>query len=124
VKLDRAAEAEALHRRGTALQPAFVGAHYKLGGAPPQQGRVGRAAAVHDQGRFDAALASYDEAARLNPEFVDARWNRAFLLLTMGRYAEGWREHEWRWRRKQQPPRSCPTPLWKGAPAAGTTILV
>jgi predicted O-linked N-acetylglucosamine transferase (SPINDLY family) len=107
VKLDRAAEAEALHRRAIALKPDFADAHYNLG------------VAQHDQGRFDEALASYDQAVRLNPEFVDARWNRAFLLLLMGRYAEGWREHEWRWRRKQQPPRSFPQPLWKGEPASG-----
>src|SRR5262249_7122175 len=90
----------------------FADAHYNLG------------VALHGQGRFDEALASYDEAARLNPEFVDARWNRAFLWLTMGRFAEGWREHEWRWRRKHQPPRSFPQPLWKGEPIAGRTILL
>ena len=112
VKLDRAAEAEALHRRAISLKPDFADAHYNLG------------VALHDQGRFDEALESYDEAARLNPDFVDARWNRAFMLLTMGRYAEGWREHEWRWRRKQQPPRSFPQPLWKGEPASGRTILL
>jgi tetratricopeptide (TPR) repeat protein len=111
-KLDRIEEAEALHRRAIALKPDFPDAHYNLG------------VALHGQGRFDEALASYDEAARLNPEFVDARWNRAFLLLTMGRFAEGWREHEWRWRRKQQPPRSFPEPLWKGEPIAGRTILL
>jgi len=112
VKLDRAAEAEALHRRAIALKPAFADAHYNLG------------VALHDQGRFDEALQSYDEAARIKPDFVDARWNRAFLLLTKGRFAEGWSEHEWRWRRKQQPPRSFPEPLWKGEAAAGRTILL
>jgi len=95
-----------------ALKPDFADAHYNLG------------VALHGQGRFDEALTSYDEAARLNPEFVDARWNRAFLWLTMGRFAEGWREHEWRWRRKHQPPRSFPQPLWKGEPIAGRSILL
>ena len=112
VKLDRAEEAEALHRRAIALKPDFADAHYNLG------------VALHGQGRFDEALASYEEAVRLNPDYVDARWNRAFLLLTMGRFAEGWREHEWRWRRKQQPPRSFPQPLWKGEPITGRTILL
>jgi len=111
-KLDRVEEAEGLHRRAIAIKPDFADAHYNLG------------VALHGQGRFDEALASYDEAARLNPEFVDARWNRAFLWLTMGRFAEGWREHEWRWRRKHQPPRSFPQPLWKGEPIAGRTILL
>jgi tetratricopeptide (TPR) repeat protein len=111
-KLDRVEEAEALHRRAIALKPDFADAHYNLG------------VALHGQGRFDEALAGYAEAVRLNPDYVDARWNRAFLLLTMGRFAEGWREHEWRWRRKHQPPRSFPQPLWKGEPIDGRTILL
>src|SRR5262249_54034041 len=106
------AEAEALHRRAIALKPGFADAHYNLG------------VALHDQGRFDAALASYSEAVQLKPEMVDARWNRAFLLLLMGDYPEGWREHEWRWKRKHQPPRSFPQPLWRGEDIAGRTILL
>jgi predicted O-linked N-acetylglucosamine transferase (SPINDLY family)/ADP-heptose:LPS heptosyltransferase len=111
-KLDRAAEAAELHRRAIALKPDFADAHYNLG------------VALHDQGQFDAALASYSEAVRLKPDMVDARWNRAFLLLLTGGYAEGWREHEWRWKRKQQPPRSFPQPLWQGETIAERTILL
>ena len=93
-KLDRPEEAEALHRRAIALKPDFADAHYNLG------------VALHDQGRFEDALACYDRAVALKPDFVDARWNRAFALLLKGECAAGWREHEWRWRRKEQPPRS------------------
>jgi len=112
VKLDRAGEAETLHRRAIALRPDFADAHYNLG------------VALHDQGRYDAALASYDEAVRLNPDNVDAHWNRAFVLLLKGDLAQGWREHEWRWRRKQQPPRSFAQPLWRGEDIARRTILL
>jgi Flp pilus assembly protein TadD len=111
-KLDRPEEAEALHRRAIALKPEFADAHYNLG------------VALHDQGRFEDALACYDRAVALKPDFVDARWNRAFALLLKGDYAAGWREHEWRWRRKEQPPRSFPQPLWRGEPIAGRTILL
>jgi predicted O-linked N-acetylglucosamine transferase (SPINDLY family)/ADP-heptose:LPS heptosyltransferase len=111
-KLDRAAEAETLHRRAIALKPDFADAHYNLG------------VVLHDQGRFDDAFASYREAVRLKPDMVDARWNRAFLLLLMGDFAEGWREHEWRWKRKHQPPRSFPQPQWRGEAPAGRTILL
>src|SRR5262249_8197462 len=55
---------------------------------------------------------------------VEAPWTRAYRLLTLGRYADGWREHEWRWRRKEQPPRSYPKPLWRGEPLEGRTILL
>jgi tetratricopeptide (TPR) repeat protein len=112
VKLDRPDEAEALHRRAIALKPDFPDAHYNLG------------VALHDQGRFADALACYDKAVVLKPELVDARWNRAFSLLLAGNYADGWREHEWRWRRKEQPPRSFPQPLWHGEPLEGRSILL
>jgi tetratricopeptide (TPR) repeat protein len=111
-KLDRADEAAVLHRRAIALKPDFADAHYNLG------------VALQDQGRFEDALASYDKAVEFKPDLVDARWNRAFALLALGRYAEGWREHEWRWRRKEQPPRSYPQPLWRGEPLDGRTIML
>src|SRR5262249_6159134 len=105
-------EAEAAHRRAIALKPEFPDGHYNLG------------VALQDQGRFEEALASYDKAIALKSDLVDARWNRAYVLLMLGRYADGWREHEWRWRRKEQPPRSYPKPLWRGEPLEGRTILV
>jgi tetratricopeptide (TPR) repeat protein len=111
-RLDRFDEAEVLHRRAIALKPDFADAHYNLG------------VALQDQGKFEDALASYASAVELKPDLVDAHWNRAYLLLTLGRYAEGWREHEWRWRRKEQPPRSYPQPLWRGEPLDGRTILL
>jgi len=111
-RLDRSDEAEVLHRRAVALKPDFVDAHYNLG------------VALQDQGRFEDALASYARAIELKSDLADARWNRAYLLLTLGRYADGWREHEWRWRRKEQPPRSYPKPLWRGEPLDGRTILL
>src|SRR5262249_45998960 len=55
---------------------------------------------------------------------VEAPWTRAYRLLTLGRYAEGWPEHEWRWNRKEAPPRSYPKPLWRGEPLEGRTILL
>jgi tetratricopeptide (TPR) repeat protein len=112
VRLSRFEDAEAAHRRAVALKPDFPDAHYNLG------------VALQDQGKFEEALASYEKAAELKPDFVDVRWNRAYVMLTLGRYAEGWREHEWRWRRKQQPPRSYPKPIWGGEPLEGRTILL
>jgi len=112
VKLDKAEEATAYHRRAIALKPDFAEAHYNLG------------VALQEQASFDAAQVSYDKAVELSPDYVDARWNRAFLMLLRGDYSLGWREHEWRWRRKEQPPKSYPLPLWRGEPLAGKTILL
>jgi predicted O-linked N-acetylglucosamine transferase (SPINDLY family) len=111
-RLDRGREAETCHRRAIALKPDFVDAHYNLG------------VSLQEQGKHEAALASYDKAVALKPDNVDARWNRAYVLLMLGRYAEGWREHECRWRRKEHPPRSYPQPLWRGEPLDGRTIML
>src|SRR5690606_23604059 len=40
---------------------------------------------------------SFDEALRLAPDFHEARWARAMALLRVGRFREGWADHEHRW---------------------------
>ncbi|HEY1542668.1 MAG TPA: tetratricopeptide repeat protein, partial [Xanthobacteraceae bacterium] len=112
IKFDRASEAEVLHRRAVELRPDFADAHYNLG------------VALQDQCRFDEALASYDTALQLKPDNVDAHWNRGFVLLLKGDFAQGWREHEWRHRRKVHPPRSFPQPLWHGEDIGKRIILL
>ena len=47
-------------------------------------------------------------------------------LLLQGRYAEGWQEYEWRWRKSDftSPCRHTDIPLWDGSPLLGRTILL
>ncbi|HEY1980883.1 MAG TPA: tetratricopeptide repeat protein [Xanthobacteraceae bacterium] len=111
-KLNRSEEAAHYHRQAIALKPDFAEAHYNLG------------VALQDQACLAEALASYEKAIALRSDYVDAHWNRAFTLLASGRYAEGWREHEWRWRRQEQQPRDFAQPLWRGETLAGRTILL
>jgi tetratricopeptide (TPR) repeat protein len=111
-KLGRPEEAVAFHRRAIALRPGFAQAHYNLG------------VALQEQGRIEEALASYNEAVETQPDMVDARWNRAVALLSLGNYSDGWREHEWRWRRREQPPREFEQPLWCGEELNGKSIVL
>lgn len=46
--------------------------------------------------QWRAALTSYGRAIQLNSEYAEAHWNQALVLLRLGRFSEGWREHEWR----------------------------
>jgi tetratricopeptide (TPR) repeat protein len=81
-----------------------------------------------DQGRLDEALDCYDQALTISGDepYPMAHTNRAFALIQLGRFAEGWREYEWRWR--------CPgagryrdhlrAPVWDGLTLSGRTILV
>jgi Flp pilus assembly protein TadD len=66
-------------------------------------------------------------AVDLRPSSPERRWNLALHLLRHGKYAEGWREYEWRWLRPENSPVAYPQPLWRGEPnqhIAGATIFL
>ena len=88
-------------------------------------------------GLFDEALATCDQLIALQPapdpdgappahEFVMAHWNAAAICLTLGDYARGWREYEWRWMNPQfrSNHKTFLRPPWRGEPIEGLTILL
>ena len=58
---------------------------------------VNKGLAEHSLMNLDAAIACFDEALRFEPENIDAKWNKSHVLLTLGRYEEGFRLYEARW---------------------------
>jgi hypothetical protein len=106
------AEAEACYQEALRLKPGFVYAHCNLGNL------------YKDMGKLEEAVASYDIALAYEPESVSAHWNRSLSWLQMGDYERGWPEYEWRWKRKQTPPRTFRQPPWDGSPLAGRIILL
>ncbi len=46
--------------------------------------------------RLREAIVCYDKAIKLKPDDTDARYNRAFAMLTLGHLEEGWLEYEHR----------------------------
>ncbi|MBL6455555.1 tetratricopeptide repeat protein [Belnapia sp. T6] len=76
-------------------------------------------------GRPAAALPLLERALALAPGHADIRYNRALLLLLLGRWAEGWREHEGRWRAPgfASPRRHLASPAWDGRPIEGRLLL-
>jgi tetratricopeptide (TPR) repeat protein len=110
--LGRFAEAEASYRESLKINPAYTEAHNNL------------ASTWKEQGRLEEALAGYEQAIRLQPDSASSHWNRSLALLASGDYARGWSEYEWRWKRKQTPPRPLPQPMWDGTPLQERTILL
>ena len=51
---------------------------------------------------FDAGRNSrleYAQAVALQQDYADAHFNQALALLTLGDYAKGFAQYEWRWKR-------------------------
>ncbi|GLU31842.1 tetratricopeptide repeat protein [Trinickia caryophylli] len=77
--------------------------------------------------RHDEALEAYDRVLDADPGHIETHFSKAFVLLSLGDFARGWAEYEWRWREEQVGAfaRDFPQPLWLGdAPLAGRTILL
>jgi Flp pilus assembly protein TadD/ADP-heptose:LPS heptosyltransferase len=50
--------------------------------------------------RYDEAIAHYDKAIDFDASFFDAYWNKSSAQLTIGDFIEGWKNYEYRWKRK------------------------
>jgi tetratricopeptide (TPR) repeat protein len=105
------------HEQALALRPDYLQALNNAG------------VALDALDRTDEALARFDAALTLDPGFAEAEYNSALALLRAGRWLEGWRRHEARWRRKGEPGPTYPDEtLWLGGADAqaleGLTVLL
>lgn len=77
-------------------------------------------------GRTDAAIDGFRAAIEMQPDNAEAHENLALELLRKGRFRDGWKEYEWRWRNPSNAivKRTFPAPLWDGAPLDGKSILI
>lgn len=86
-----------------------------------------RGGALKELGRLDDALASYERALQLKPDFVRGKYNLALSRLLMGDFVRGWEGYEWRWKEAQleKSRTNFTEPLWLGREIlAGKTILL
>ena len=83
-----------------------------------------RGIALHDLARFDAALAAYETALAIDPEFAIARFHRSLALLIQGEFGLAWPDYELRLISEDTVRRSFPFPRWQGEDLTGKTLLV
>src|SRR5262249_18345434 len=77
------------------------------------------------QGDLERAIAQYERAIALKPDYPDAHWNRSLAWLLQGDFARGWADYEWRWRcRRTTPLPQFTQPRWDGSPLDGRAILL
>lgn len=94
--------------------------------APTPEALRSRGIALFDLGRHDEALASMERALALNPDDVEAQFNKAQMLMRAGDFANGLPLYESR-KRLEQPygAATYPKPLWLGAEEiAGKTVFL
>jgi hypothetical protein len=78
-------------------------------------------------GRDQDALANYQRALAVRPDYADAHYAESFVRLRLGDFRAGFVKYEWRWRRSELASyrRDLGKPLWLGeASLAGKTILL
>src|SRR4029079_8883047 len=102
----------AAYERGRAIRPDAAEVYNNL------------ANGLREKLQVEDALANYDRALVLEPDHPGTRWNRALILLLMGRFDEGWREYEWRWKKFPHEKRRVKALRWDGYDITGKTILL
>ena len=88
---------------------------------------VNKGLAEHSLMNLDAALNCFNAVLCIDPSNVDAQWNKSHVLLTLGRYEEGFRLYEARCRHPQiqLKRRHFDSNLWLGHQnLSGKTILL
>ncbi len=97
------------------FNPHFAQVYYNLG------------IAFRQLGILDAAIDNYQKAISLKSGYADAHWNYALALLADGKFTKGWKEYEWRFRKKDQNtiyPYIPILPRWNGLSFAGKRLLI
>jgi len=147
--LGQAADALADFDAVLALAPGHPGALYNRGNALSDLSRYAEALAAFDAAlktqpanvkawnnrgralqalnRQREAVESFEKAIALQKDYADAHFNAALSLLTLGDYARGFAEYEWRWTRSgmSDTRRSYRGALWLGEyPLTRKTILL
>lgn len=78
-----------------------------------------------EKGKIFEALKHYNKAIELDNNFFEAHWNRSLILLLLGRFDEGWKEYDYRFK-KENPTdsRNFNRPRWDGSFLNGKRILI
>jgi len=145
-KLDMLDKAIPCFKKAVELNPDFWGSYYNLGEVLQDIGQVDEAIscfqkalqlnpnhiasynnlglAFSEKVQSNDAMLCYHRAIQLSPDYAEPHFNKASLLLLLGDFGEGWREYEWRWKRKDAKERYFPQPPWDGSSLEGKTLLV
>ena len=111
---DRERDAIAAYRAALTLKPDHAVAWNNLG------------LALQSINEVDSAIAAFRRACEITPTFAQARWNLSLALLLEGKFAEGWREYDWRLSLPElgKDRHRYAGPPWDGTEISGKTLLL
>ena len=108
-------EAEDLFRKAARSKPSWIDPWLNLG------------MTLSRAGRLEDADRCYGNALKLDPQNAEAHWNRSINLLLNGNYREGWKEYEWRFKRKEWKsiyPHRLKGRRWDGSRFCGKRLFI
>ncbi len=74
--------------------------------------------------QYHEAIVAFTRALEINPNFHDARWDRALSYLYLGDYERGWIDYDVRLISGQVPKRILPGKKWDGTPYRGKRLIL
>ncbi len=84
-----------------------------------------RALALHYSGDLAGAEVAYREALRLKPDRADAQFGLGAIMLTQGKWSEGFKQYEWRRKMADSGPlRTFEQPMWDGSVQPDKTLFL
>jgi len=94
--------------------------------------RAHYAFALRELDMHEKALVQYEAACALDPENIEAKWDVSKTYLSLGRYKEGWKDYEVRWRLDKKhglsslidEEKSYTSIRWQGEDLKDKTILI
>ena len=86
--LNRFEEALLYYKKSLELKPDFIDAINNMGNC------------LTSIGRLDEAIKSFKKALSINSNHINSNWNLSLLQLLVGDFEEGWKNYEWRKKRK------------------------
>ncbi|OUL22760.1 hypothetical protein BV378_22820 [Nostoc sp. RF31YmG] len=111
-KLGDFQQAILLYKKALSLQPDDVHAYYNLGFA------------YHEQGQLPQAITAYRKTIELKNDLAEAHSNLGIVLLSCGRFCEGFAEFEWRFKTETFLHTKPKKPMWDGSDIQRKSIVL